>query len=253
MFQEKYIPYYSYIDICRVLCEHTGSPILKSDLGYETFIPPMNCFYARSFITAKSYDLEAIVSDLSGKIKTEQYPAMLSLFANDAPENYKEILEHAGFFLGFNQAAMYGHLDSLKPFPNPPRGEARRITPDELEEWKVAMSTGFGRGEPAVPGLYEQLIAIDNLHIYGWFVDGRIVGTMMAVENGDITGLHEGTVLPEFRRQGIITALILKGAEDFRPNGINIASMQASAMGAPVYASLGFKETGFIETWIHKN
>ncbi len=247
----KYIAYLSYIDICRVLCEHTDSPILKNELGYETFIPPMDCFYARSFITEESFDLEAITADLAQKIREENYPKRLSFFAEDAPANYAEILTDAGFVLGFNQAAMYGHLDQLKDFPQP-AGEARLITLDELEEWKVAMKTGFGRGETAEPGLYEALIAIPNVDIYGWFADGKIVGTMMAVENGDITGLHEGTVLPEFRRQGIITALIRKGASDFLPKGIRTASMQASAMGGPVYASLGFMETGHIETWIFK-
>ena len=248
--KEKYIAYLSYMDICRVLCEHTGSRILSNDLRYRTYIPPMTCFYARSFITEETFDLESIAKDLANRIANEGYPKLLSFFAGDAPENYEEILTSAGFVPGFKQAAMYGHLDQLRPFPDPPKGEARLITAEELEEWKAAMTIGFGKGDSPAPGLYEALFEIPNLKIYGWFADGKIVGTMMAVENGDITGLHEGTVLPEYRRQGIITALILKGASDFLPKGIRIASMQASAMGGPVYASLGFTETGFIETWI---
>lgn len=251
MEKPKYIPYLSYIDICRVLCAHTDSPVLKNEPGYETFIPPMECFYARSFITETQYDLNAVVSDLTEKIKKDGYPKMLSLFRGDAPDNYREILESAGFKQGFDQAAMYGYLKDLKDFPKP-KGEGRLITADELEEWKQAMIIGFGHGGTAAPGLYEALYSIENVHIYGWFADGKIVGTMMAVENGDITGLHEGTVLPEYRRQGIITALILQGARDFMPRGVEIASMQASAMGAPVYESVGFHETGFIETWIYQ-
>ena len=250
--KEKYIPFLSYMDICRTLCAHTKSPAIKNELGYETFIPPMDCFYARSFITGETCDLEAAAGDLSERIQKENYPKMLSFFTQDAPENYADILTASGFAPGFSQAAVYGHLDRLRPFPHPPKGEARLITPEELEEWKTSMTIGFGKGQKAPDGLYEALISIENVKIYGWFADGKIVGTMMAVENGDITGLHEGTVLPEYRRQGIITALILKGASDFLPKGIRIASMQASAMGGPVYASLGFLETGVIDTWIYQ-
>lgn len=250
--QEKYIAYLSYIDICRVLCEHTDSPTIKNDLGYETFMPPWACFYSRSFITEESFDLEKIAKDLKEKIETENYPKLLSFFTDDAPDHFEEILQAAGFQRGFHQGAYYGHLDQLKPFHAPQKGEARLITADELEEWKQSMTAGFGRNEMPAPGLYEALFAIPNVRIYGWFVDGKIVGTMLAVKNGDITGLHEGTVLPDFRRQGIITALILKGAADFLPEGIRIASMQASAMGGPIYASLGFKETGYIDTWIYQ-
>lgn len=250
--QHKYIPYLSYIDICRTLCEHLGSPVIQNEPGYETFLLPMDCFYHRSFVTAGPFDPEAVAADLVRKIKEENYPKKLSFFVQDAPEDHEEIFRRAGFVPGIRQAAMYGCLDQLKPLGAPPKGEGRLITPDELEEWKLAMTAGFGRAQSAEPGLYEALYSIENVDIYGWFADGKIVGTMMAVENGDITGLHEGTVLPEYRRQGIITELILTGAKDFLPKGIRIASMQASAMGGPVYGSLGFKETGLIDTWFYQ-
>ena len=247
---QKYIAYLSYIDICRTLSLHTKSRIVQNELGYETFCQPFDCFYARSFITEETFDLKAVADDLAEKIKTACYPRMLSFFVEDAPENQAEILTAAGFVPGFSQSAMAGRLDQLKSFPKP-EGEGRLITPDELEEWKTAVATGFGREDFAVPGLYEALYSIENVRIYGWFVDGKIVGTMMAVENGDIRGLHEGTVQPEFRRRGIITALILQGAKDFLPKGIRTASMQGSAMGTPIYESLGFTRTGTIDTWIH--
>lgn len=249
MHERKYIPFLSYFNASRIFCEHMKGIRKDFPAGYTLFKLPVDCFYSRSYITAKEYDLETIAGE-TAKMAADGAPKMLTFQAEDAPEGYERILADHGFIRGFAQHGMVGDIKDLKDFPHPQKGEGRLIIREELREWVHAMTTGFGHGQEENHALYEAIFDNKDTSIYGWFADGRIVGTCIMIEDGDITGLHEGTVQPEYRRLGIISALIRLCAEDSSKRGIKTLSMQGSDMGAPVYASMGFEKTGMIETWI---
>ena len=77
-------------------------------------------------------------------------------------------------------------------------------------------------------------------------VAGAVVGTSFGIRVDDLVGVFNIGVPPEHRRRGygrVATAVVLRDA--YRA-GARTAFLQASPLGAPLYATMGFHTA---ETW----
>ncbi len=72
-------------------------------------------------------------------------------------------------------------------------------------------------------------------------LDGVAVTTSMAVVTGDLVGVYNVQVQPEFRRRGLGRAMTAAALEAGRRRGAGKASLQATAMGEPLYLAMGFR------------
>jgi GNAT superfamily N-acetyltransferase len=91
---------------------------------------------------------------------------------------------------------------------------------------------------------------------HGCFVmehDCRVVGTATTI-NYESRLAWIGMVLvdPEYRKQGIGTALLKKSIEYLDDSNIRIMKLDATPQGKPIYTKLGFVEEYEIERWILK-
>lgn len=82
---------------------------------------------------------------------------------------------------------------------------------------------------------------------------GKVVGTATTVNYGDRFGWI-GMVLvdPEYRKQGIGTALLKKTIEYLDSSHTATMKLDATPQGKPIYTKLGFVEEYEIERWILK-
>jgi predicted GNAT family acetyltransferase len=64
-----------------------------------------------------------------------------------------------------------------------------------------------------------------------------------------IAGVYTVATLPEFRGRGLGEALTWRAALDGLVEDCVAASLQASRMGFPIYARMGFRHVVDYETW----
>lgn len=79
---------------------------------------------------------------------------------------------------------------------------------------------------------------------------GRLIGTVTTAPYGtDLAWIGMMLVCPDCRRQGIGTALMQAALDYLRGIGVVSIKLAATALGRPLYESLGFIAEGRIERW----
>ena len=72
-------------------------------------------------------------------------------------------------------------------------------------------------------------------------LDGRAVGTAVAIRSGDVSRIYAVGTLPVARRRGVGSALTWAAVDAGRAWGCHAVVLQASEMGLPVYIGMGFR------------
>lgn len=102
---------------------------------------------------------------------------------------------------------------------------------------------GFGVPQELVgrltdPAIYE----FDHIAGFLGFVGAKAVTTSLAYLEGDTVGIYNVATLPAHRRRGLGEAMTWAACEWGRQHGAEVAVLQASEMGYPIYERMGFRE-----------
>jgi GNAT superfamily N-acetyltransferase len=131
--------------------------------------------------------------------------------------------------------------------PRPPPASASGLEvvpvagPEDLADFQRTSFLGFGLPERAgALFLTEQLLALPGVTLYLGRVDGEPVCTSALVQTGEVAGIYWVATLPDFRGRGLGAAITWAAVQGGVDRGCRVASLQASAMGAPVYIRMGF-------------
>lgn len=81
--------------------------------------------------------------------------------------------------------------------------------------------------------------------------NGQPVGETTLFTGAGVAGIYDVTVLENFRRRGIGTALLLAALKHARELGLPIAILGATCMGQGMYARLGFRKICELSFWRH--
>jgi len=123
----------------------------------------------------------------------------------------------------------------------------------------------FGRVSGEVFGMYPQdavpppvvgnpLAGIgDAAHLYVARLDDEVVATAGVCDHDGDAGVYWVATAPEARGRGLAAALMTRAMDDARERGCETSSLQATAMGAPIYARLGFRDLGAVQMWERRN
>jgi GNAT superfamily N-acetyltransferase len=128
--------------------------------------------------------------------------------------------------------------------PKPPAElEVAQVrTSEELVAYREAAFRGFGHPVSAAHVfLNERLLAAPGVALFSGLADGAVVATSMLVETAGVAGIYWVATLEERRGRGYGEALTWAAVARGRENGCALASLQASALGRPVYARMGFE------------
>ncbi|MFB9831280.1 GNAT family N-acetyltransferase [Actinoallomurus acaciae] len=127
-----------------------------------------------------------------------------------------------------------------------PEGLAIRHVTDRpgLRELVCAYAGPLGFPESGIDRLVESKVdylARDPqlIHLAG-VVDGKTVGTSVVSLGADVAALYCIATDEAYRRRGVATALTLESLRVAREAGHDVATLQASSMGRPVYERIGF-------------
>lgn len=165
------------------------------------------------------------------------------------PEDDREaaaLLEGAGHRLDATPTAMIADLAML-PEADPDdldwdvRADPKvlaRIN-DEAYGWTVGTFAGAMAGFGTVHGL----------RLYQAWVDGEPVSVLGAYDNGDDCEVYFVATLAEHRGKGLARRLLHRALLEARDRGLAVSSLQATQMGYPVYAHLGYEPICRLEMW----
>ena len=86
-------------------------------------------------------------------------------------------------------------------------------------------------------------------HVYVARVDGEPAACVAAVDFGGDCAIWNVGTREAARGRGLATGLLRQALVDARARGCETTSLQATAMGRPVYARLGYRALGPIDMW----
>ena len=82
---------------------------------------------------------------------------------------------------------------------------------------------------------------VPSLESYLGTVDGEAVATSSLYVAGGTAGIYSVATIPSHRRRGIGAAMTWHAVARGKQHGCNVAILQASTMGKPVYEAMGFR------------
>jgi GNAT superfamily N-acetyltransferase len=123
----------------------------------------------------------------------------------------------------------------------------RRMTPADIP---AAMALKAAAGWNQIEADWENVLALEPEGSFVYEADGRVVGSATAACFGrELAWIGMVLVLPDYRRRGIARALMEHCVEYCRERRVACVKLDATDMGRPLYASLGFEDEQPIERW----
>ncbi|MEZ5395335.1 MAG: GNAT family N-acetyltransferase [Bryobacterales bacterium] len=97
---------------------------------------------------------------------------------------------------------------------------------------------------------WENVLALEPSGCFVYEADGRVAGSATVASFGTkLAWIGMVLVLPDYRRRGIARALMEHSVSYCRERQIDCVKLDATDMGRPLYASLGFEDEQPIERW----
>jgi GNAT superfamily N-acetyltransferase len=228
----------------RRLGEGTGG-VFERDGVLACLCPPAP---TRSFFNSVVYTDGAALRDWLGEIAAAYDAAGVTAWTVWVPEEDREsaaALEAAGNVLDAEPRAMAAPLDEVDVGEGVGAVEWRHA--ERLEEiapiagpaFGVTRETTISTGE----GLRQELRFVVAR---AGGVDAACVGTLDL--DGDC-GVYMVATAERARGRGLATALMRQALLEARQRGMETTSLQATRMGAPIYARLGYRDLGAIQMW----
>lgn len=120
---------------------------------------------------------------------------------------------------------------------------------DDLRRFERTLVDAFPMPQlqPWIPGgLWDPpVLAITGHHLYIATLGGRVAGTSVAFDDGSSIGVYWVAVVPDLRGRGIGRALTEAAAR----SGPHPAVLSSTALGLPLYRSMGFRPRGRVQWW----
>lgn len=112
----------------------------------------------------------------------------------------------------------------------------------EFDEHIAASARSFGM-DPAMVGrmMGARYQREPDMAMFNGYIDGRCVATSQLYATARVAGVYNVTCDPQDRGRGIGEAMTWHAVSEGARIGCIVASLQASEMGAPVYARMGFR------------
>jgi GNAT superfamily N-acetyltransferase len=157
----------------------------------------------------------------------------------------RELLAGAGHVLDATPAAMLLELDELVA---PSRPE-----PEWSGEWDIDAAGAINDAAYGdAPGLFARgmgELPPESGHMYLTRLDGKPASFVVVHDHEDNCEFWIAATVPEARGRGLVSGLLHRALLDARARGCTTSTTQATKMGEPVYARLGYRKFGTIEMW----
>lgn len=167
----------------------------------------------------------------------------------DRPPNLKERLLAHGFEAGDPEAVLVLELaEAPSTLLQPVTHDVRRLTrPDQLDDVAAVQAAVWPEAD-YLPWLKQRLADDlqddpDHLSIYVAYVAGVPASSAWITfhEGSQFAGLWGGSTLPQYRQQGLYTALVTARLQEARRRGVRFLTIDASPMSRAVLEKYSFR------------
>jgi GNAT superfamily N-acetyltransferase len=227
-----------------LLAESTGGRVWERD-GVAAAIVPGSP--KRSFFNSVLYeDAESVVGSI-GELEQAYADAGVEAWTVWVPEAdaaVAQALEAAGHRLDATPRAMAMPITELRAPECDPELEIREEPDYALVSSLNEVAYGLGPGEfPVMQG------PLPALRTYLGSIGGETVACAGAFTHGGDCEIVFVAVLPEGRGRGISGRLMARALADAAEQGLETTTLQATKLGYPVYAKLGYADYGELQMW----
>jgi N-acetylglutamate synthase len=188
-------------------------------------------------------ELEQAISDVEGL----GLPCWIEVRAGRTPA-HEGLVRRLGFTHEESLPGMVVRPAELAIVPRPELEVSRVHDAAGLAVAAAVAAAGFEVPPEHIAALFtERVAATPGLSIYVGRADGRPVSTASTWIGGGSVGIFNVGTPPEHRGQGYARAVTAKATKEGFRSGADLAWLQASRLGEPVYRALGFRQ---IETYL---
>lgn len=238
----------SLTNLCKRLHEHIGIDCGGNEYFEYWASLPYLAYQNRLMLKGLPNDSQAACDVLDEAINiasNESSPMFLS-YCDDIAFPVGEYLKSKEMKEVFCQAGMAYLTGNVPPKQ---KHAIVEIGSDGIEEWCRVCDKAFGKQDDVM--IYEKLLADKKCKFYASEATDNIVSTgMYCIDNADINiGIHSIGTLPEYRGHGYATSIVSHIIAEAEKKSIPLLTLQASPLGEPVYASLGFKKYAMIYSY----
>jgi GNAT superfamily N-acetyltransferase len=122
----------------------------------------------------------------------------------------------------------------------------------QLDDHIRATALGLGMPEPWARSLIRaSVLGTPGVSMYTGYADGEAVTTGVGFRTGRTIGVYNIATVPAARRHGYGEAMTRRIADDGVRAGCDVATLQASPMGLPIYERMGYRTVvqyrGYVE------
>ncbi len=126
-----------------------------------------------------------------------------------------------------------------------------------IQTWSRVLSEGFDVPLEATQG-FGQAVLSGGLNQTGWrlylaYVNDEPVAAATQYLGTQAAGIYNVATLPQARGKGAGSAVSYAALHEAREAGYHISTLQASQLGQPVYARLGFQEVCKFDLYIQRD
>lgn len=127
--------------------------------------------------------------------------------------------------------------------PSPAELSIERVTtPEALVAFCLVVARGFGLPSELAERLLPPAILLEpDIDLFLGHAEGRSAATSTLIRSDGVAGVHHVATLPEFRKRGFGEAMTWHAVATGAGYGCDMAALQASEMGQPIYERMGFK------------
>lgn len=217
--------------VCKTLL--TGSPN-----------PQMNYIY-----NVDLTNLSALADDLA-TLRATKIPMMFLVTAEEAEPLQKFMTENGLAYYGSAQAKSMS-LDNFNYTPNP-EVRVEKVTPKTLSAWRELAAEGFAYSTEDDKKMFENFFKYGEpktVQLFLGYLGNKPAGQSMLVLGDELASNMWSSVLPEYRRRGVLTEMICYRMKLAKEAGYKITVVQCFPMSAGVYDKVGFKNNELINLY----
>jgi GNAT superfamily N-acetyltransferase len=234
----------SLIDYARIVADNGNRPFHMNDkMGWVRTYPTVwsNFIFYSNF---EADEIEDQVTRVCSKIKSGELPNEWLIGPRTRPLDLGTYLEKHNFAIRYDMSGMAIDTGTIPIKVPVPMGVTIKVADNEpmIKLWADTVSNALWNGNAFEACLFERMIHDPDYRFYLAFLDGKAIASSMVLLSNHIATIDMVATLPEYRKMGIGTAMVIAPLLYAKEKGYELGVLQASQAGEPVYRKIGFEE-----------